>query len=80
MSAPQHPSEVVHAPPDGRQQRLFDGEGRQLRASAQQFGAAAPGVHSDDSVSVHVGARHVPDWHVRPVQHWVLTVHAVPDG
>lgn len=70
----------MHAPPAGRQHRFVIGDGAQVRPSAQQLGAAPPGTHESDSAMEHTGARHVPDWHVSPVQHCELVVHALLDG
>ena len=46
-----------------------------MRPSAQHEGAAVPGVHVDDSVSVHTAATHDPPWHTRPEQQSALVEH-----
>ena len=79
-SVPQQPREVLHVPPEPWQQRLVVGAGEHEYPLTQHAGAAAPGVHTDDSARLHGGVRQVPDWHVRMPQHWELAVHACPDG
>ena len=60
---PQHPDEVVHAPPALLQQRLVPTTSAHERPPVQQPGALPPGVHAAASAREQVAAiaLHTPD-------------------